>query len=652
MARNRMSFFPSGRGAGRANGPYDEDGLEDFDWAEQAMVDESIGDDAVAWDVERWQQNNGEPLPDAMLVPPASPLHVLAAIRRFRPYMHGLYGWLVLGIFLQLVDLLVNVVTIALFAKIVDEVLVKKDMSALPGPMSIWVGVTLLGVLTSYFGEVTTGVVAERMVTRVRDDLYEHTQQLAPHVRRKYPSGDLIARHSGDVESTEHLVSSAVVDASLAIISVIVYATAALLADWQLSLVAFVLAPILALVSRWFGVVLKRVSRRERVANGKISALVAEGIDNSLAIQADNQGPADRRRVRAQSAHWMRARITELKAGQLYGQAVGLVEMFVMLGVLVLGAWQISRGNTTLGQLIALTGYLGQLYPQIQSLGNLAVSITTATASAERVAQVLDEPVAIADDDVDTDPDSPLPVPVPLPVHTAGGVPVTFENVDFAYPDSGTKVFSGFNLDIKPGEFVSLVGPSGAGKTTVTHLLLRFYDPDSGRVLIDGTDVSTEPLADVRNHVTLLPQRIAIYRGTIADNIRFSCPDASREEIVAAARAADAHDFIVGLPDGYDTELRDAGANLSGGQRQRIALARAFLRDTPVLILDEPTTGLDAATTERVLEPMLRLATSRTTILITHDAELAAQAPRIVELAPHAAPQDHRDKRSEGEEDQ
>ncbi len=625
----RMSLFPSGR---RASTPLEED-YEGDELDGAAPGDE----DDDEWQSRRWQQGDGEPLPDAMLAPPPSPLHVLAAIRRFRPYMHGLYGRLVLGIILQLIDLLANVVTIALFAYIVDNVLVTGDLGALTTPMLAWVAVTLLGAATSYFGEVMTGVVAERMVTRVRDDLYERTQQLAPHVRRKYPTGDLIARHSGDVESTEHLVSSAVVAASLAIISVVVYATAALLAQWQLALVAFALAPVLAVVSRWFGGVFKRVSRRERVANGKISALVAEGIDNSLAIQADNQGPADRRRVRAQSLEWMRTRITELKAGEVYGQVVGMVELLVMLGVLVLGAWMISTGRTTLGGLIALTGYLSQLYPQIQGLGNLAVSITTATASAERVAQVLDEPIAIVDDEVDTDPASPLSVPEPLPVHTAGGVPVAFEDVEFTYPDSGTKVFDGFSLNIAAGEFVSLVGPSGAGKTTVTHLLLRFYDPDSGRVCIDGTDLSTERLTDVRNHITLLPQRIAMYRGTIADNIRSSCPGASREEIVAAARAADAHGFIVGLPDGYDTELRDGGANLSGGQRQRIALARAFLRDTPVLILDEPTTGLDAATTERILEPMLRLARSRTTILITHDPLLAAQAPRIVDMAPYAA---------------
>ncbi|WP_290706683.1 MULTISPECIES: ABC transporter ATP-binding protein [Gordonia] len=585
----------------------------------------------------RWQEGDGEPLPDAMLVPPASPLHVLAAIRRFRPYMHGLYGRLIVGIVLQVVDLVSTVITIALFAYIVDHVLVTGDLAALVRPMIAWVGVTILGAAASYFGEVTTGIVAERMVTRVRDDLYERTQQLAPHVRRKYPSGDLIARHSSDVESTEHLVSSAVVDASLAIISVAVYATAALLVQWELALVAFALAPILAVVSRWFGGVLKRVSRRERVANGKISALVAEGVDNSLAIQADNQGPADRRRVRTQSREWMRARITELKAGELYSQAVGMVELLVMLGVLVIGAWMISTGRTTLGGLIALTGYLGQLYPQIQSLGSLAVSITTATASAERVAQVLDEPIAIGDADIDTDPGAPVPVPSAPPAHTAGGVRVVFDNVGFTYPDSGKRVFDGFSLTIGAGEFVSLVGPSGSGKSTVTHLLLRFYDPDSGRVLIDDTDLSTERLQAVRSHITLLPQRIAVYRGTIADNIGFSCPNASRAEIVTAAQAADAHDFIVGLPDGYDTQLRDAGANLSGGQRQRIAMARAFLRDTPLLILDEPTTGLDAATTERVLEPMLRLARSRTTILITHDEKLAAQAPRIVEMTPYPA---------------
>ena len=217
-----------------------------------------------------------QPLPDAMLVPPPTPLHVLAAIRRFRPYMSGLWGRLFAGIVLQLIDLLSTVVTIALFAYIVDNVLVTGDMGRLYQPMLAWIGVTIPGSVASHFGEVTTGVVAERMVTACATTCTNGLSSWL-HVRRKYPSGDLIARHSSDVEATEHLVSSAVVSASLAALSVIVYAVAALLAQWELALIAFVLAPILALVSRWFGLVLKRVSRRERIANGTISALVAEG---------------------------------------------------------------------------------------------------------------------------------------------------------------------------------------------------------------------------------------------------------------------------------------------------------------------------------------------------------------------------------------
>ena len=199
--------------------------------------------------------------------------------------------------------------------------------------------------------------------------------------------------------------------------------------------------------------------------------------------------------------------------------------------------------------------------------------------------------------------------------------PVTFSDVDFAYPDTGKQGVRRVLPHLDAGEFVALVGPSGAGKTSATHLLLRFYDPDSGRILIDGTDVSTQRLQDVRSHITLLPQRIA-YRGSIADNIRFSCPGPPTRRSWPRPRPLTHTGSSPSCRRVRHTAAR-CGANLSGGQRQRIALARAFLRDTPVLILDEPTTGLDSATTERILEPMLRLARSRTTILITHDPVLA-----------------------------
>jgi ATP-binding cassette subfamily B protein len=273
----------------------------------------------------------------------------------------------------------------------------------------------------------------------------------------------------------------------------------------------------------------------------------------------------------------------------------------------------------TLGQLLAFAAFLGYLYPPVRGLAQLGLTVTAATAGAERLIEILDVRPAVSD------PPRSDRAPVGRP---DGAVEV--RDVYFRYPGADRMALEGLSFSVRPGELVIITGPSGAGKSTVSKMLLRFYDPDSGVVLLDGAPLGDFPLARLREYVTLLPQETLVLHDTVRANIACGRPGASDQAITEAARAADAHDFVMRLPEGYDTTVDPHSARLSGGQLQRLAIARAILRDAPVLVLDEPTTGLDAMAARRVVRPLRRLMAGRTTIMITHDLNLAPDADRIL----------------------
>jgi ABC-type multidrug transport system fused ATPase/permease subunit len=303
----------------------------------------------------------------------------------------------------------------------------------------------------------------------------------------------------------------------------------------------------------------------------------------------------------------------------VFSPAVDLIQLAGVLIVIGMGAHELSSGRLSLGGLLVFLTYLSQLYSPVRGLSKLSNLLYAASAGAERIAEFLDAEPAVAD----------RPDARPLP--RARGE-VVFEHVSFRYPEASADAVSSVSFTARPGETVALVGASGAGKSTLSKLLLRFYDPSSGSVLLDGHDARDVRLADLRSSVAVLLQETLVFDGTIRENIAYGRPEATEEEIRAAARQADAHGFISALPDGYDTHIGQKGRRLSGGQRQRVAIARAMVRDAPVLILDEPTTGLDADASRRVLEPLRRLMEGRTTIVITHNLMTVRDADSIVLL--------------------
>jgi ATP-binding cassette subfamily B protein len=543
---------------------------------------------------------------------------VREAFARFWPLTRGDRRWLLLIVACVIVSALAETASILLFAELTDHALKAGSLAAFWGPAGAWLGVAVLGAIVGYLGNSLAVWTAERFVLRLRANVFRHVQDLPPHFFQKHRQGDLVERLTGDVEAIEQMVVSGVVGTVSAIFSALFYSAAALWLRWDLALVTFLLAPLFLVAARRFAGRIRTAAQDERTADGAITSVVEESLGNVVLTQAYNRRRAEEKRLDREARAWLRASVRGARASELYEQFVEVVETVCVLAVIGLGAWEISQGRMSLGQLLAFAAFLGYLYPPIRDLGQLGLTLTAATAGAQRLQEILDAEPAV------TDPAEPVR---PWPVRGW----VSFHGVSFRYPGGPERdALHDVTFTARPGEFVLVTGPSGAGKSTLSKLLTRFYDPTAGVICLDGVPLTDVPLEFLRENVALLPQETLILHGTIRENIACGRPGATDEEIERAARDADAHAFITALPDAYDTEIAPGTAALSGGQLQRVALARAILRAAPVLVLDEPTTGLDGLAARRVVQPLRRLVSGRTTVMITHDLTLAPDADRIL----------------------
>lgn len=544
---------------------------------------------------------------------------VREAFRRFWPLTRGDRKWLAVIVACVVVSALAETASILLFAELTDNALKAGSLSAFWGPAGAWLGVAALGALVGYLGNSLATWTAERFVLRLRANVFRHVQDMPPHFFQKHRRGDLVERLTGDVEAIEQMVVSGVVGTVSAAFSAVFYAAAALWLRWDLALVTFVLAPLFLLAARRFSGRIKEASQDERVADGAITSVVEESLGNVVLTQAYNRRGDEEKRLDREARAWMKASVRGARLSEMYEQFVEVVETVCVLAVIGMGVWEISADRMTLGQLLAFAAFIGYLYPPVRSLGQLGLTLTAATAGAERLGEILDAEPAVTDR---AEPVAPWPV--------RGWV--AFHDVSFRYPGAARASVENVTFTAAPGELVIITGASGAGKSTLSKLLTRFYDPAAGLISLDGAPLPDLPLAFLRENVALLPQQTLILNGTIRENIECGRPGASAEDIEQAARSAAAHDFITALPEGYDTEIAPGTAALSGGQLQRIAIARAMLRAAPVLVLDEPTAGLDSVAARQVVQPLRRLMSGRTTIMITHDLSLAPDADRILVL--------------------
>ncbi|MDO4784988.1 MAG: ABC transporter ATP-binding protein [Propionibacteriaceae bacterium] len=543
-----------------------------------------------------------------------------------RPDVAPHSGMIAIGTFALLFEVAFRVLEPWPMKIVVDAVSVSlgAEVSQQPATFTLllWCGVALilivaLRAVSNYLATVCFALVGSRAATSLRGRVFQHVQGLSQQFHARNRSADTVQRIVGDVARMQEVSITAGLPLLANVLTLLVMLVVMFLLDPLLAVVVLVAILVFTLTSSGTSKKITVASRKTRKGEGQLANAAQETLSSIKVVQAYGlERVVEKRFVKANTESLRQGVMSRRLAARLERGTdfiVGIATAAVMVG----GGLRVLDGAMTLGDLVLFTTYLRTTMKPLRDMAKYTGRIARASASGERVADLMDiEPEVVS-------PDTPI-----RPKAVLGQV--EFTNVTTQY--DGVDVLRGLSLTVNPGERVAIIGPSGAGKSTLVSLLVRSMDPVSGTVSLDGHPLPDLDLAQLRANVSLLHQEAVLFVGTIRENIRMGRADATDAEIEAAAKAAHAHDFILQQPDGYDTVVGERGGTLSGGQRQRIAIARALLRDSPVVILDEATTGLDPTSSALVLEAIDELVQGRTTLAVTHDAEVALRATRVIWL--------------------
>ena len=499
-----------------------------------------------------------------------------------------------------------------------DDGVRKQDYGALVVVVAAFLVAGVLNWATSSAQTYFTGWTGERILADLRNMLFRHLQRLSLGFYERNRAGVIISRLTNDVEALDQLVTDGVT--SLFQNSLILVGSAAILfaLDWQLALATLAVFPLMAIATALFRLVSSRAYRAVRERLGLVTATLAEDIAGIRVVQAFSRQPANERAFREVNDHYRAANQRTVVTNGLYFPFVDFLSSAATAIVLGYGGYRVFGGEITIGTLLAFMLYLSNFFDPVQQLSQLYNTFLSAVAALDKIMDVLDEEPDVEDEPGATE----LP-----PIQGA----VRFEQVRFGYGE-GAEVLHGIDLDVPAGTSVALVGHTGAGKSTIAKLLARFYDPREGRITIDGHGLRDVTQESLRRQLGIVPQEGFLFAGTVRENIAFGRPGASDEEIEAAARAVGAHDFVVELEHGYETEVAERGGRLSLGQRQLVAFARALLADPRILILDEATSSVDIGTERRIEQALRRLLAGRTAFVIAHRLSTIRGADLIVVL--------------------
>jgi ATP-binding cassette, subfamily B, bacterial len=489
--------------------------------------------------------------------------------------------------------------------------------------------IAIFGAVSSYFEKYLTTSVGQWVMHDLRRVLYSHIQRLSLSFHDQKRTGDLISRVTSDIDAVQSLISSVLLGVLVNVLTLLGMILVMFYLNVEFTLIALVVAPGLFLVVYYYTHRIKKASRAVRRKEGEVVNVLEEVLSSIRVVKAFAREDFEQKRFEKESLESVEA---ALQARSVKAKLPPLVEIIVACGtclVLWYGARLVMSGALTAGELLVFLLYLGKMYKPMRELSKMTDTISKAQVGWERIREVLENEMQVRD----------RPRATRAPRFRGR---IEFDHVDFSY-DATHPVLRDITFEIKPGQLAALVGPTGAGKTTIVSLLPRFYDLTRGQIRIDGADILNFKSQSLRQQISFVLQETLLFRATVAQNIAYGKPEASREEIVRAAKLANADEFVEQMPDGYDTMIGERGATLSGGQRQRLTIARAIIRDAPILILDEPSAGLDAASEKLVFDALENLMHGRTSIVIAHrlatvrraDVIFVIDEGRIVEHGTH-----------------